>query len=113
MNFFLLKKYLSTLLCFTACAQISSLSAATYTVDSSGDGNSGSGMSGTLRYCINQTNAAGGSNTILFNTGITSVTLGAPLSPIGPNITSIDLGTNSVTIQGGGSYSGLFIGPSV
>src|SRR5690242_1518530 len=38
-----------------------------YTVNSAADTNTGSGTSGTLRYCITQANIAGGTNTITFN----------------------------------------------
>jgi hypothetical protein len=62
-----------------------------YTVNSLADTNTGSGTSGTLRYCITQANTAGGTNTITF-----SVTGTILLSSSLPNI------NNSLTIDGPG-----------
>ncbi len=39
----------------------------TYTVNSTGDTGSGSGLFGDLRYCITQVNSAGGDQTIVFD----------------------------------------------
>jgi hypothetical protein len=39
----------------------------TFTVNSTSDSGSGSGLTGDLRYCINQANSAGGVQTILFD----------------------------------------------
>ena len=106
-------KYLSTLICLSAVAGGSSLSAVVYTVNSSADTNTGSGAAGTFRYCINQANGGSAGNMINFDPSIPSITLTAPLPPIGPNIALINTTTNDLSLIGGGLYPGLFIGPSV
>src|SRR6516164_3057694 len=42
----------------------------TFTVNSTGDTGAGAGLFGDLRYCVNQTNAAGGNQTIIFDSGV-------------------------------------------
>ena len=42
----------------------------TFTVNSTGDSGTGSGLVGDLRYCINQANLAGGAETIAFDSGV-------------------------------------------
>jgi hypothetical protein len=44
----------------------------TYTVNSTGDTGTGSGLVGDLRYCITQANAAGGNETIAFDSSVFS-----------------------------------------
>src|SRR3990172_6273091 len=77
-----LKKYFQALVCFSLLSQAAPLHAAAYTVDSLADTNTGSGTSGTLRFCINQANNATGPNTITFASGGT-LTLIQSLPPIG------------------------------
>jgi hypothetical protein len=42
----------------------------TFTVNSTGDSGTGSGLVGDLRYCINQANSAGGDETIVFDSTV-------------------------------------------
>jgi hypothetical protein len=65
---------------------------ASYTVNSTGDGGSGNGLVGDLRYCITQANQAGGINSInfsaLFNTPQTiTLTSGQQLDITDSNLT--------------------------
>jgi hypothetical protein len=94
-----LRKYLQMLFYFTLFASAESLFGATYTVSSTADNNAGTGTSGTLRFCINQANAATGSSNILFSIPGT-ITLVDSLPPIGPNITSISSNGNAIVING-------------
>ena len=73
-----------------------------YTVNSLGDTGAGSGTSGDLRYCITQTNAAGGTNVITFSvTG--TVNLASQLPDIINNLTITGPGADLLTIKGSGS----------
>ncbi|HEX8999259.1 MAG TPA: choice-of-anchor Q domain-containing protein, partial [Blastocatellia bacterium] len=72
---------------------------AVYTVNSLDDTNTGSGTSGTLRYCITQTNALGGADTINFSVN-GMITLTSNL----PNI------TDSLTINGNGMANTIISG---
>ncbi len=66
----------------------------------------------SLRQAILGANDNGqASNTISFSVGGT-ITLGTPLPPIGPSITTIDTMGNTITLNGGGTYSGLFALPN-
>jgi Peptidase family C25/Right handed beta helix region len=70
-----------------------------YTVNSLADTNSGSGTSGTLRFCINAANTAGGTNTITFSVNGT-ITLTASLPNINNNLTIDGPGPSLLTING-------------
>jgi hypothetical protein len=72
---------------------------AIYTVNSLDDTNTGSGTSGTLRYCITQANASSGADTINFSVNGT-ITLTSNL----PNI------TDSLTINGNGTANTIING---
>ncbi|MBS0652041.1 MAG: autotransporter domain-containing protein [Verrucomicrobia bacterium] len=104
-------KYLRSLFYFSAMAHSSALLGATYTVNSTADTNTGTGTTGTLRYCINQANNAAGPNTIQF--GIAGpITLTQSLPPIGSSISTIDAMGNAITIAGGSSFQAFFIAPN-
>lgn len=72
----------------------------TYTVNSLADTNTGSGTSGTLRYCITQANASGVVDTINFSvTG--TITLASQLPAIShPDLTINGPGANQLTVSG-------------
>ncbi len=106
-----LKKYLQALVCFSLLAKVAPLQGAAYTVNSLADTNTGSGTSGTLRFCINQANTTTGPNTIAFSSGGT-LTLTQSLPPIGPNISSISSGGSTVIIAGGTTFQPFFILPA-
>ncbi len=72
---------------------------ATYTVNSLDDTNTGSGLSGTLRYCITQANASSGADTINFSVNGTII-----LTSNLPNI------TDSLTINGNGMANTIISG---
>jgi hypothetical protein len=70
-----------------------------FTVDSLADTATGSGTSGTLRYCITQANAAGGSDTITFSvTG--TITLTSALPSISSDLAITGPGVNLLTVSG-------------
>lgn len=75
---------------------------AVYTVNSNGDTNTGSGTSGTLRWCINQVNAdAATPHTIAFNiasSGLQTITLTSAL----PTLTRSDVTIDGYTEPGAG-----------
>jgi hypothetical protein len=52
----------------------------TFTVNSTGDAGTGSGLVGDLRYCITQANSAGGDETITFDSGVFATPQTIPLS---------------------------------
>lgn len=73
-----------------------------YTVNSLADTTTGSGTSGTLRFCINAANTAGGTNTITF--GVTgTITLTSSLPNINNNLTIDGPGPSLLTISGNNS----------
>ncbi len=75
---------------------------ATYTVNSTADTNTGSGSSGTLRWAINQANAAGNADTIVFaipGAGSQTITLTSTLPAI-TNPLIINGTTQSGWVQG-------------
>jgi autotransporter-associated beta strand protein len=102
------RKYLQALLYFTLFAGAEPLLATTYTVNSTADTNTGSGTSGTLRYCINQSNIQGGSNSIGFSVASGTITLVQPLPPVISTINSIS-SSNAITIDGSGLYQPFFV----
>jgi hypothetical protein len=72
---------------------------ATYTVNSLGDTGAGSGTTGDLRYCINQANAAGGTDTINFSvTG--TIILTSALPSISDDLIMNGPGASLLTISG-------------
>lgn len=76
--------------------------AVSYTVNSLADTNTGSGTSGTLRFCINASNTAGGTNTLSFSvTGTISLTSSLP--DINSNLTIDGPGPSLLTISGNNS----------
>jgi hypothetical protein len=81
---------------------------ATFTVTNTGDTGTGSGNSGDLRYCIAQSNATTGPNTINF-TGVTgTIVLNSPLPVITHSVTLTGPGPGLLSVQpapGVGSYS--------
>ena len=74
------RKYLQALLCFSAFTSAAPLLGTAYTVNSVADTNTGTGTSGTLRYCLNQANTGSG-NTITFGVAGT-ITLSSSLPPM-------------------------------
>lgn len=82
----------------------------TYTVTSLADTNSGTGTSGTLRYCINQANLNPGPNTIQFGIGGTII-LAQSLPPMNPNIGTVTSNGQTVTINGGNLFQPFFALP--
>ena len=54
----------------------------TFTVNSTGDSGTGSGLVGDLRYCITQANAAGGNETITFDSTVFKAPRTITLNPI-------------------------------
>ncbi len=58
-------KYIASFVCFSLFSTVSSY-ANVYSVNSLADTNAGVGLSGTLRYCINQANASGTASQIGF-----------------------------------------------
>lgn len=88
--------------------------AATCTVTTADDATSDifgdSANTTNLRYCLIQTNTAGGSNTIAFDAGLagSTITLTAQLPPILNNLT-ID-GGSGIAIDGGGAHRLFFVG---
>ena len=72
----------------------------TFTVNSTGDTGSGSGLVGDLRYCVTQANLAGGDQMIVFNSSFNSpqtITLTQ-----GPLELSNTTGTETITGPSGG-----------
>src|SRR5262245_14119175 len=72
----------------------------TWTVNSTGDAGSGSGLVGDLRYCITGANAAGGDQTIFFDSSFN-----APLTitlTLGELELSDTTGTETITGPSGG-----------
>ena len=81
----------------------------TFTVNSTGDSGSGSGLIGDLRYCITQANSAGGDETItfdstVFNTAMTITLSGTQLELSNTTGTETITGpAGGVTVSGGGA----------
>jgi hypothetical protein len=75
---------------------------ATFTVTNFGDTGAGSGSSGDLRYCINQSNALGGTNSIVYAAGVSGTTL-ASSSTVLPTIADVlsIIGPTTLTFNGG------------
>jgi hypothetical protein len=81
---------------------------ATFTVNALTDTGTGSGTSGDLRYCINQSNAMTGPNTISL-TGVTgTITLASALPGINQPTTLIGPGASALTIDAN-SVAGVFV----
>jgi predicted outer membrane repeat protein len=80
---------------------------ATYMVNSVLDSSTGSGTSGTLRYCINQIDANGGTNAIQFSSatfnGAETITLTQCQLELKSGTTTITGPTAGVTVSGGSS----------
>ena len=85
------------------CLSPCSLWAADFTVSTSADSGAGS-----LRQAIIDSNSAGGSNTIIINSGVGTITLTSGDLPTVANNATI-VGNNN-TLSGGGTFRGLFIG---
>ncbi len=102
------KKYLQTLLYCSVLLSSASLSAVAFTVNSLADTNTGVGTTGTLRFCINQANVAGGVNSIAFSVNGT-VNLTQSLPPIGGTL--LTLTGNPNTINGQNLHEALFVNP--
>jgi len=78
----------------------------TFTVNSTGDSGAGSGLTGDLRYCITQANAAGGTNTIDFSlptSAIKIIELSSALPTITDNLTINGPGASRLAIDGQGT----------
>ena len=81
----------------------------TFTVTNADDSGSFSGLSGDLRYCINQANAQGAQavSEIQFSPGFTgTITLGSGFV-IDTNLTIIGPGASLLTLEGGGPSSSI------
>src|SRR5271166_997237 len=80
----------------------------TFTVNSTADLGTGSGLAGDLRYCINQANSAGGAETIVFDKTVfkTPQTINLSGGQLGLSDTTgtetITGPTAGVTVNGGG-----------
>jgi hypothetical protein len=87
----------------------------TYIVNSTGDTGTGTALTGDLRYCITQANAAGGGNKITFSPTVfanpqTTIILNSPLPTItdsGINIAGSNAG--KITIDGNSQFPVLVI----
>ena len=101
-----IKKYLQALLCFSAFASVTSLSAAPVQVTSTADSGAGS-----LRDAILQVNDGAAANSIQFTVSGT-ITLASSLPLIGKNITLIDPNGNAVTINGQSLYQAFAFQPT-
>ncbi|WP_422001589.1 autotransporter domain-containing protein [Reyranella sp.] len=70
--------------------------------------NNGDSGAGSLRQAIINSNAAGGANTIVINSGVGTITLtSGDLPSIANNATIVG---NNNTLSGGGAFRGLFVG---
>ena len=99
------KKYLQTLLCFSAFASVSSLSA-TVDVTTTTDGGAGS-----LRNAILSINDGTGTGPIVFTVGGTfPLTVALPL--IGPNVGTINPNGNAVIINGSSLHQAFTTQPN-
>jgi autotransporter-associated beta strand protein len=104
-----MRKYLSGLFYFSLF-HAASLSGANFPVTNTNDSGPGS-----LRQAILSGNTTVGSNTIVFNPGVSGIiTLMSPLPPIGSNISgasiaSISTNGNSIIINGQNLYSVFFV----
>ena len=87
----------------TTCLTPGAVWAADFTVSNNADSGAGS-----LRQAIINANAAGGSNNIIINSGVGTITLTSGDLPIIQNNATI-VG-NGNTLSGGGSFRGLFVG---
>lgn len=93
------KSYTLPYLCMTFFVLLfGSVQAVTFTVNSLADPGTGSGTSGSLRYCINQANATAGLNNIVFTSlaAGSTITLGSDL----PAITRGSLVLDATTVSG-------------
>ena len=84
----------------------------TYFVSSLGDGNIGSGRSGTLRYVLNEINSSASDSTSLIDLRYVSgtITLTAELPPLNYNTIVLGAGRDSLSISGANLYRPFFIG---
>jgi outer membrane autotransporter protein len=94
---------LTTSLLLGTCLSPCPLWAADFTVTSNADSGAGS-----LRQAIINSNAAGGSNNIIINSGVGTITLtSGDLPTINNNATIVG---NNNTLSGGNTFRGLFVG---
>ena len=96
-------RYFTTTLLLGTCLSPCPGWAADFIVSNSGDSGAGS-----LRQAIISSNSAGGSNNIIINSGVGTITLTSGDLPIIQNNATI-VGNNN-TLSGGGTFRGLFVG---
>jgi hypothetical protein len=102
------------------CLLAAHAQAATFTVNATTDTGAGSGLTGDLRYCLNQANPIAGSNTITFNipaadsgctaANVCTITLGSTLPAIDGDAT-IDGTGQSITVSGNDSVQVMSVNP--
>ncbi|MDQ8697097.1 hypothetical protein RCO24_00005, partial [Hyphomicrobium sp. LHD-15] len=89
-----------------AMIAVSPATAVTFNVTSTSD----DGTPGTLRWAINQANAAGaGTHTIAIQAGLSSVALSGDLPALNNAGANITISGNGNTLSGEGDYRGLFV----
>ncbi len=106
---FTFKKAIQSLLYYSICSAAVPLFSMDRQVTTTAD----DGSTGSLRQVINATNGSGGApgDTITFTVGGT-ITLASPLTPITQQNVVMNTNGNAITLNGGGTYSGLFIWPT-